>query len=124
MVALATLREEPLERWREQISQWPVQPRVVVLFGSAAQGEMRPDSDIDLLIVADVEPDALEGHLAALQEATTAWVGDDTRILHVSSEQVTRDEAALVVAASEGIVVDGDASWFRRSLTQQVAHGT
>ncbi len=124
VVALATLRDELFERWRQQIGQWPVQPRVVVLFGSAAKGDMRPESDIDLLIVADVEHGALEDHLVALQEATTAWVGSDTRILHVSSDQVTQDEAALVVAASEGIVVDGDAKWFRRLLSQQVAHGT
>jgi predicted nucleotidyltransferase len=28
-----------------------VQPKKVVLFGSAARGEMHPDSDIDLLVV-------------------------------------------------------------------------
>lgn len=30
-----------------------VRPDKIVLFGSAARGEMRPDSDIDLLVVKD-----------------------------------------------------------------------
>lgn len=123
VIALATLRDELFDRWRELIAQWPVQPRVVVLFGSAARGEMRPDSDIDLLIVSDEEHDELEEHLAGLQAETTAWVGNDTRILHVTSAQVTRDEPALVAAADEGIIVAGNAMWLRRTLRKQVGHG-
>ena len=30
-----------------------VHPSRIVLFGSAARGEMRPDSDVDLLVVVD-----------------------------------------------------------------------
>jgi predicted nucleotidyltransferase len=84
---------------------------------------MRPDSDIDLLIVSDEEHDELEEHLAGLQAETTAWVGNDTRILHVTSAQVTRDEPALVAAADEGIIVAGNAMWLRRTLRKQVGHG-
>jgi len=32
-------------------------PRKVILFGSAARGEMTPDSDIDLLVIEDTAPD-------------------------------------------------------------------
>jgi len=33
------------------------QPRRIILFGSAANGRMTPDSDVDLLIVEDVPAD-------------------------------------------------------------------
>lgn len=123
VIALATLRDELFNRWRELIAQWPMQPRVVVLFGSAARGEMRPDSDIDLLVVTDEEVDELEEHLAGLQTESTAWTGNDTRILHVTSSQVTRDEPAFAAAADEGITVTGDATWLRRTLRKQAGHG-
>lgn len=43
VIALARLRDELLVRWQDLIARWPVQPRVVVLLGSAARGDMRPD---------------------------------------------------------------------------------
>jgi predicted nucleotidyltransferase len=44
------VRQEVLDELVRRIFA-EVGPRRVVLFGSAARGEMRPDSDIDLLIV-------------------------------------------------------------------------
>lgn len=124
VTALATLRDELFAQWRELIAQWPVQPRVVVLFGSAARGEMGPDSDIDLLVVTDEERDELDEQLAALQAETTAWTGNDTRILHVTTGQLTCDEPALAVAAEEGHTIVGDGRWLRRTLREQVGDGT
>jgi predicted nucleotidyltransferase len=123
LAGLAAMRDELFSRWRRLIEGWPVQPRVVVLFGSAARGEMRPDSDIDLLVVTDAEQDELETDLAQLQADTAAWTGNDARVLHVRSSQVTRDEPVLVSAAEEGVVVAGDGTWLRWALRKQVDRG-
>lgn len=123
LIGLATLRDELFSRWRELISQWPVQPRVVVLFGSAARGYMRLDSDIDLLVVTDREHHALEEPIAQLQAATTAWTGNDTRALHVTASQIRPEEPALTAAAEEGITVSGDAAWLRRVVKKQAGLG-
>jgi predicted nucleotidyltransferase len=123
LIGLATLRDDLFARWRELIGQWPVQPRVVVLFGSAARGDMRPNSDIDLLVVTDDEHEALEESLARLQTSTAEWTGNDTRALHVTASQVGPDEPAIVAAAEEGITVSGDAAWLRRAVRKQVGHG-
>jgi hypothetical protein len=123
LVGLAAMRDELFSRWRGLIAGWPVQPRVVVLFGSAVRGEMRPDSDIDLLVVTDAERDELETGLAQLQADTATWTGNDARVLHVTSSQVTRDEPVVVSAAEEGTVVAGDGTWLRRALRKQVDRG-
>jgi predicted nucleotidyltransferase len=95
----------------------------VVLFGSAARGEMRPDSDIDLLVVTDEEHAELETSLAQLQADTAAWTGNDARVLHITTSPVTGAESALVTAAEEGVVIAGDGMWLRRALRQQVDRG-
>lgn len=123
VTALATLRDELFAQWRELIAQWPVQPRVVVLFGSAARAEMGSDSDIDLLVVTDEEHDELDEPLAALQAETTAWTGNDTRILHVTTGQLTSEEPALAEASEEGHTVVGDGRWLQRTLREQVVDG-
>lgn len=123
VVGLATLRDELFARWRELVAQWPVQPRAVVLFGSAARAEMRLDSDIDLLVVTDGEHDELEESLARLRADTTAWTGNDARVLHVTSSQITGDEPALAAAADEGVMIAGDRMWLRRALRKKVDRG-
>ena len=44
--------------------QEAAQPAVTILFGSRARGDYRPDSDIDLLLIADrpPEPPAMQRH--------------------------------------------------------------
>lgn len=45
-------RTEIIDRIRDKIKELPVKV-TVILFGSEARGEARPDSDIDLLILID-----------------------------------------------------------------------
>lgn len=124
LVGLAGLRDELLRRWRDMIGSWAVQPRVVILFGSAARGEMRPDSDIDLLLVTDRDDGGFEEEITLLQAATTEWTGNDTRVLHVTAAQVGPDEPVLVTASEEGVPVLGDAAWLRRAARGSGARGT
>lgn len=125
VVGLARLRDELFSRWRSQIAGWPVAPRAVLMFGSAARGAMRLESDIDLLVISDQAREELEEHLARLQDDTAAWTGNDARVLHVSTAQVSPDEPTLVAAADEGIAISGDVAWLRRKLSRwAVDHGT
>jgi hypothetical protein len=123
VIGLATLRDQLFIRWRELVAGWPVQPRVIMLFGSAARAEMEPASDIDLLIVTDEESEELEASVAQLQTETAAWTGNDTRVLHMTSAQVTPDEPTLIAVADEGIPITGDAAWLRRALRPRVDSG-
>lgn len=122
LVGLATLRDELFARWREHVATWPAQPRLVMLFGSGARGDMHLDSDIDLLVVTEDDA-AFETALSQLQADTTAWTGNDTRVLHLRLSQLTRGEPALLAAAEEGVPIVGDGQWLRRTLRKTDAHG-
>jgi predicted nucleotidyltransferase len=52
MVDIQTLQEEIVERLK------PLEPEKIILFGSYASGSPAEDSDIDLFIVKDVQPDS------------------------------------------------------------------
>lgn len=113
---LAGLRDELFARWRAGIAAWPITPVAVLMFGSAARGTMDTSSDIDLLVITDEQPGGLEEEIARLQADTAAWTGNDARVLHVASAQVSADEPVLIAAAAEGVVITGDAGWLRRRL--------
>lgn len=68
--------ELPLEAIREVCRRYPI--RELSLFGSAAAGDLRPDSDVDLLV--DFDPAARIGFLA-LAEIREAF--EDVLLRHV-----------------------------------------
>lgn len=59
------------------VEQWGLLIIGVALFGSAARGEMTPDSDIDLLVLVSDEghTDAVESRVDELVEQIHAWTG-------------------------------------------------
>lgn len=81
-------------------------PEKVILFGSAARGEMRPDSDIDLLIV---KSGAHRGKLTEQIYLHLRGVGVAVDAVVVTPEDLERygDNPALVIypALAEGKVV-------------------
>ena len=83
------MRSELLQRISALLNAWEVPRIFTAIFGSAARGEMRPDSDIDLLVVrsdeADAEDERWGDQLAYLSERVTAWTGNDTRVLELSA---------------------------------------
>ena len=113
IVALAGLRTELLAHIRAKLADWTIQPVFVALFGSAARGDMQPDSDIDLLVVrqqnVDVEDSHWRGQLDDLSVRVTAWTGNDTRVLELSENEARRGfksgEAVLVDVQAEGVVL-------------------
>lgn len=116
--ALVRLRTELLQRIRAELENWKVQAEFASLFGSAVQGPMRPDSDIDLFVVrptgVDVGDPWLE-QLSSLAEAVTSWTGNDTRLLELSAEELREGLAAgepvLVSIRDEGVPLCGSNSY-------------
>ncbi len=116
---LADLRGELLQRIEDHVGSWPLQPAYVAIFGSAARGQMRPDSDIDMFIV---RPDTLgdeeawDAQVAEFARLLTRWTGNDGRILQMTEREVTtgaESDPVLASVAREGLTVHGQSAWLR-----------
>lgn len=66
------------------------------------------------MVVTERDHSDLGESLAALRAAPRNGSGNDTRLLHVSAEDVSGDEPVLVV---------GDVAWLRRALRGPATHG-
>jgi predicted nucleotidyltransferase len=82
------------------------QPEKIILFGSAARGEMGPNSDVDLLVIkSGAHRLDLTGHIYRNMHG----VGEAVDVIVVTPEDVERyrDSQALVIAPAlrEGKVV-------------------
>ncbi len=112
--ALASLRLQLIERLRETIESWELAPLVAVLFGSAARGDASEESDLDILLVrargVDADDDGWRAQVAALEEAATAWTGNDARALEYGEEELPSllgSERVIEDAVREGILLYG-----------------
>lgn len=86
------------------------QPEKIVLFGSAARGEMGPHSDVDLLVIKRGE--FHQGHLTGEIYMNLFGVGQAVDVILVTPEEVERyrHTHCLVIAPAlrEGKVVYGE----------------
>ena len=82
------------------------QPEKIILFGSAARGEMGPNSDVDLLVIKDTED---VGGLAAriYRQLRGIRVAVDAVVVAPAHVERYKDSHALVIkpALREGTVV-------------------
>lgn len=119
---IANAKRELISRMTQIISEWPIQPITVKIFGSAARNEMYSDSDIDLLFIApDVaEEDTLEDLIAQLAAQMTLWTGNDVRPLVYRDSEV-RPASIFDSILEDGIDVAGDPAWLRRRLRRNRA---
>jgi predicted nucleotidyltransferase len=119
--ALARMRQTLLDRLEMRLETWVPAPVYGAMFGSAARGGMRTDSDIDLLLV---RPDGCnrerwDDSVAQLSADVTAWTGNDTQVLEFSESEVLRhgpQEPVLRDVVDHGLTVAGTADWLRRTL--------
>jgi predicted transcriptional regulator len=115
IVALAGLRAELLERLRQRVGEWEPAPVFAALFGSAARGDMRAGSDIDVLLIRPdtVDPDdsSWTDQVESLVRDVSRWTGNDTRPLEYGDTEALRALKAgtpvLSAIRNEGIGLAG-----------------
>ena len=122
IVELARLQETFLSRLRDYLASWQTPPVYAAVFGSAARGRMTPASDIDLLLVRPRAAEAWDDQLDELATTVTRWLGNDTRVLEFTEDEIAtrgREEPVLDDVLQEGLTVAGERSW----LVQQLRGG-
>lgn len=113
VIAIAQVRQRFLATLRHHIEQWEIPCVHASLFGSAARGEMRPDSDIDLLVVRPDDVPASdstwETQLADIEDRVTRWTGNDARVLELTRGEVSAHPTPAVVvdAIRDGVALVG-----------------
>ncbi len=121
IVGIARIQETFLASLEKLLMSWRTPPVYAAVFGSAARGQMTPSSDIDLLLV---RPDAASGpewedQVATLATTVTRWLGNDTRILEFTEDEITArgfEEPVLDDVLREGLTVVGRRSWLNKKL--------
>lgn len=122
IIALARQRDALLERIGTHLDAWRPRPPYAALFGSAARGDMRPESDIDVFLVRpEGVDDALwDERVAGLARAVTRWTGNDGRVLEMTDAEVRAGAASgdpvLASVRDEALTVLGQPTWLRRAL--------
>ncbi|WP_223941384.1 nucleotidyltransferase domain-containing protein [Arthrobacter sp. StoSoilB22] len=103
------------------ILRWPERPLQVTLFGSAARGDMRNDSDIDLLfIIHDGADDDLYEQIGNLAVDVYRLTGNDVRPMIYEAAEV-RAAPIFDSIMREGVHVHGDRHWLSRRLLDAAA---
>lgn len=128
IVEMAESGRKLVVRIATHVATWTVGPVLVAVFGSAAGGEMRVDSDIDLLVVRsdEIDPDseAWRSQVVELESAVAAWTGNDTRVLEFSLAEARQrsHRGVLSDVVTRGIPVVGDMSELTRPVRKAKAN--
>lgn len=122
IIALARLNATFLDRLHQHLTRWH-QLRYAAVFGSAATGLMRLDSDIDLLLVrtaTDTHSDEWEQQVSDLSLLITAWTGNDSSIIEYNDVELhaaaATAEPLLHDVAKHGLTVAGTRDWYTEQL--------
>jgi predicted nucleotidyltransferase len=125
---LAMLRQELIQRLRDEVQHWRLPASVVVLFGSFARGAADSSSDIDILVVRSrgvrADDTAWRQQLLTLSANATAMTGNDTRLVEYSSDEAWRrreSDRLLAAARSEGLALTGTLADVRRRRRRRKA---
>ena len=120
VMGLVGLRQQLIERIRDAIAPWSIQPIVAVLFGSVARGEAGPSSDVDIFFIrpSGADEDLWMEQVAALTAAVTRWTGNDARALEFSQGELEAhelDEPLVGNVLDQGIELAGSLKTLRQS---------
>lgn len=124
IITLTRLRSILIERLKEHVAGWEVQPIHASVFGSAARGDGGTESDIDILVIrprdVEEEDERWRSQIDSLAAAIHSWTGNHAGIAEISERDLARlrRERPPVVenVAVDGITLVGDepSSLFRR----------
>jgi predicted nucleotidyltransferase len=119
IIELASLRAVLYDRIRTAVLAWEVPAILVMLFGSAATRNMRPDSDIDIFVLGDttgVEDESWRTQIADLQRSVTKWTGNDARVLQYSLADLGHGRDPVIdEIRRHGVRIVGDEAMLRPS---------
>jgi hypothetical protein len=124
IITLTRLRSILIERLKERLGGWEVQPIHASIFGSAARGDGDTESDIDVLVIrprdVEEEDERWRSQIDSLAGAIHSWTGNHAGIAEISERDLARlrRERPPVIenVDAEGITLIGDepSSLFRR----------
>lgn len=122
VLLLATLRSRLVDRLRLELAGWP-RLTAAWLFGSVARGDGGSESDVDVLLVADCEPDDPEWSAATgtLRESIRGWTGNEAELVEHTQTSLARlvaeNNPLIDGLRSDGIpLTSGSAALLRESM--------
>ncbi|WP_188491773.1 nucleotidyltransferase domain-containing protein [Williamsia phyllosphaerae] len=122
IVALSRLNSTFLNRLEQHLGEWGATLRYAAVFGSAATGRMKLDSDIDLLLVrgADLGDVEWDWRVTELARRVTAWTGNDCRIVDYTDNEfraaAVAGEPLFRDVSAQGLTVAGTRAWLTTQL--------
>ncbi len=94
IVTLARLRSILIDRIKEHLASWEIQPAHASMFGSAARGDGDTASDIDIFIVrprgVDEEDTRWRSQINALADGVLSWTGNHASISEIPEADLAR----------------------------------
>jgi hypothetical protein len=122
ITALARLANTLYARIAAHLGDWAEPPAYAAVFGSAATGTMRPDSDIDLFLLRESDDagsdDEWDAQVNGLASAVTMWTGNDGRPVVFTTAELLRaaGEPLLADVIAQGVAVYGKRSRLTKSV--------
>lgn len=114
---VSRVRARFLDRLRSAVE--PMSVRFAALFGSAARGEMRPDSDLDLFFAVDAASRvSVEESLFDLTAAVHRWTGNQVNPVVYDAESVRSGDPLLASIDREGIPLTAERRWLASRLRE------
>lgn len=116
IITLTRLRSILIERLKEHLAAWEVQPIHASIFGSAARGDGDTESDIDILVIrpkdVEEEDELWRSQINSLAAAVHSWTGNHAGIAEIAERDLARlrrERPAVVKnVVADGITLVGD----------------